>query len=231
MLESLIGTIQSQTLFALIIGIAVAINPCIIVANFSALSYLFKDDNNKNYVTKTLIYLLGRTLAFVVLGLAIFFFADSIKFSQLQLNAGKYIGPIFLAIGIVLLFVHHHHVQAENTKSLFELIAIRNQFLLTFVVGFVVAYAFCPEGGALFFGTMIPLLIKCSFYKALALSFVFAIGSLLPIILLVILIQKGSTLLLNFKAKHESLELVLRRFIAALFILAGILFIYEYYFE
>lgn len=221
------NNINSQIFTAAVLGIAVALNPCIAAANVSAITYATEGHSRKNIIKRGILYLSGRILAFTLLGILLHFFADKVAIGEwIQNHLGKIIGPAFIIIGLILLKAIHIHIHSEKVLE-----NLKNITLAPFIIGFVVAFAFCPEGAAMYFGTMVPLLSNCSDHSSTIVSLSFAFGSVLPIIPLIIIMSEGSNKLKKFKEEHANLEVWIRRIIAGLFIIAGLLFVFEYYIE
>lgn len=106
--------------------------------------------------------------------------------------------------------------------------SIKSKSWSPFLVGILMAYAFCPYSGALYFGAMVPLMITTSsIYVPLA----FALGTVLPLIPILLVIYGGMDKLNKMKQKHANIEKWTRRIIALFFIIAGCMFVYEYYIE
>ncbi len=226
------NSIESQLLTAFVLGLAVALNPCIIAANGSTLSYMTEGFNKKEKLTRCCLYSLGRIIAFTLLGTILYLFADTIAISQwIQLYFGKIIGPAFIIIGLILLNIIHIHAHINLQVDKIGSGTVKKKIWFPLLVGFIIAFAFCPESGALYFGTMVPLLSKCSLNTSIAASLCFSIGAVLPLIPIASVLISGSKKLEEIKSKHGNIELYVRRLIAALFIIAGLLFVYEYYID
>jgi len=229
-LDHIIVSNEFPVLTAFIFGLLVALSPCTIAANITAITYITESSMKKGFISRGLVYLLGRTFAYTLLGVILYFFVDGVAFGQwLQLNFGKLLGPLFIVLGLLLLDVIHLHFLADKCVNNFNLSSIKSKSWSPFLVGILMAYAFCPYSGALYFGAMVPLMFtsSLSFYIPLA----FAIGSVLPLIPIILIISGGLGKLNEMKEKHASVEKWIRRIIALFFIIAGVMFVYEYYLE
>jgi cytochrome c-type biogenesis protein len=91
---------------ALWLGILTAISPCPLATNIAAISFIGRKAGQKNHVIGSgLLYSLGRTMAYVILGVlitaGIFGSAEISRFLQKYMNEA--IGPILIILGLVLL--------------------------------------------------------------------------------------------------------------------------------
>lgn len=228
-LNSIIVSNDFPLLTAFLFGLLVALSPCTIAANITAISYITESSKKEQFFGRGFVYLAGRTFAYTLLGIILYFFVDGIALGQwIQLNFGKVLGPIFIIIGFLLLDIVHLHFLADKCVNNFNMSSIKSKSWSPFLVGILMAYAFCPYSGALYFGAMVPLMITTSsIYVPLA----FALGTVLPLIPILLVIYGGMDKLNKMKQKHASIEKWTRRIIALFFIIAGCMFVYEYYIE
>lgn len=223
---------NSQFLTALVLGLAVALNPCIITANISALTYSTEGHDKATMLKRGFLYVLGRVIAFTILGVLLHAFADKVAIEDwIKDHFGKIIGPAFIVVGLILLNLIHIHIHSEHYIESLNKKGFSNNTYAPFFIGFLVAFIFCPEGAAMYFGSMVPLLANCTDSSTYVVSFCFGIGSVFPIIPILYVMQKGSEKLAEFKGRHKNMETWIRRIIAVLFILVGVMFVFEYYLE
>lgn len=218
-------------LSALFLGLIVAIAPCTLAANVTAISFLTdkKGDRKKVFVSG-LVYTLGRTIAYAGLGFAIFYFAGGLKIGEiLQNSIGKIIGPLFIVIGILMLDIIHIHGFADRCLNVINSKSIRKHNWSALTIGILLALAFCPYSAAIYFGMLIPLSFSVSYGAILPL--IFAIGSAIPVLFIAWIIAFSFAKLSEMYNKFQRFELWFRRILGILFIISGILFIIEYYFE
>ena len=96
-------------------------------------------------------------------------------------------------------------------------------YLGSMLLGMLFALAFCPYSGVLFFGMLIPLVLKSN--EALLLPPLFALGTGLPVIIF--------SFIVAFSIKHLSkafsfvsrVEKVMRYFVAGIFTVTGIYYL------
>ena len=91
--------------------------------------------------------------------------------------------------------------------------------------GMIFALAFCPYSGVLYFGMLIPMTVTSA--SGLYLPMVFAIATGIPVILFAWLLAYTISGIGNVYNKIKSFELWFRRFIAVLFILVGIYYVFK----
>lgn len=213
-----------------LLGILVSISPCTIAANITALSILTNSSDKGSALSKGMMYALGRALLYTCLGVILYFFADSISFSaKIQAYFGMIIGPLFIVLGIFMMDLIHLHGFAEKCVQSYKIKSQIHSNWSALGVGIILALAFCPYSGALYFGALMPLTLSSAGNPCLPLCF--AVGSSIPLIPIVFLVSKGVNRIQILNEKYKNLEKITQRIIAVLFIIAGIMFINEYYFE
>jgi cytochrome c-type biogenesis protein len=216
---------------ALWLGILTSISPCPLTTNIAAISYVGRRVEKTSWVLWAgLLYTLGRSLAYLAVGILVTKGLLSIpgvsNFLQKYINL--FIGPIMLVVGILLLdAIKFNFVGGGMGKSLqaeIDKMGIWGAGAL----GLIFALAFCPTSAGLFFGGLIPLAVKSN--SAFLLPIIYGVGTALPVI--------GFSLLLAFSAhlvgvafkKLTIIEIWVRRITAAVMILVGIVLILKHNF-
>ena len=224
-------TKEFPLLSALFLGIMVAFAPCTIASNVTVIGFLTNEEKNKKkIVVNGFVYTLGRTLAYGVLGTTIFYFANRLKISELlQHSIGKIIGFLFILIGFLMLDIIHIHGLADKCLRKLNLKDIQKHNWSAFGAGLLLAFAFCPYCAAIYFGMLVPISFTVS-YGAI-LPWIFGIGAAIPVIFMTWIIAFSYTKLYEVYNKIQKFEIWFRRILGILFILSGILFVMEYYFE
>ncbi len=181
-LSELYAGITVPLLSALLLGLLTAIAPCPMTINITAIGFIGKDlGNRKRVFGNGLFYVLGNIFSYSILGIILYLGADKFKIASLfQQYAEKIVGPLLLVTGILMLGVVRINFPAF--KRLTERFRNRKQFRYrdSFLLGAVLALAFCPYSGVLYFGMLIPLTISSS---APYLPLVFSLGAGLPVVL------------------------------------------------
>ena len=213
-------------LTAFLIGVLASINPCPLAANITAIAYISKDIKNpKNALLNGFCYTIGRGLSYTVLASLIYLGFSSFEISRIFQGWGnKVLGPVLILIGLILFDVIKINFGSKNKKI--ELIkkqlAVKG-YLGSFLLGVLFALAFCPYSGVLFFGALIPLVLRSG--KVFLLPSLFGIGTSLPVIIFSFLIAFSMKRV--GKAFHivQKIEKVSRKVVASIFILFGIYYL------
>ncbi len=216
---------------SIILGLIVAICPCTMATNITAFTAMSNHGagGHKSFY-QGIAYTLGRATSYAGLGLLFYFFAQGLHFGeQFQHFFGMIIGPLFILIGVLMLDIIHIHGLEEKCVGLFNKWVGDITITKSFVMGIILAFAFCPYSAAIYFGVAIPssLTIANGYWVPLF----FAIGFTIPLIALAALFAYGFESHKKILQKIQQYEVWFRRFLAILFIISGILFILEYYFE
>ena len=217
---------------AIWLGILTSISPCPLATNIAAISYIGKRLANPRLVFLSgLLYMLGRMLAYLILGIILVAGALSIpKLSYfLQENINKYLGPILIIAGIFLLELLPLNITgfglSRRMQGHVEDYGIWGAFLL----GIIFALSFCPISAALFFGSLIPLSIK--YDSGFILPSLFGIGTSLPVILFAFLIGLSTRLVSKVFNRLTQVELWARRVTGVIFVLVGLFYSLVYIFR
>lgn len=216
-------------LASLLLGILVAISPCTIAANLAALSFVSVGcDSKKSTLTQGAILVLGKSLAYIVLAILLSQFAGAFEISESFADTYvQIIGLIFIVVGVLMLDIIHLHGLEDIVVRMFKGEHKKNIYQ-TLLIGMLLALAFCPDGAVLYFGMMIPLTIAEN--HSLMVPFFFAIGAAIPLLAVVALYAYGVERVASM-TKIFSANAMVRKFVGAMFIIAGICFITEFIFH
>jgi cytochrome c-type biogenesis protein len=189
---SLAGLSEIPVAAAFSLGLLMAISPCPLATNIAAIAYVSQRaaERRQAAITSTL-YTLGRMLAYSVIGILIIKVGMEIPglANALQNTGDKIIGPILIAVGIVLLFANRLRFRSGGGLSSLGEKVSRWGMIGGFLLGILFALAFCPYSAVLYFGVLIPLALKTD--GGLALPAVFAIGTGLPVLIFGIALSLG----------------------------------------
>lgn len=224
---------QFPILSAFILGLMMAISPCPLATNITAIAYISKDIvRKKSIFLNGLVYTLGRIISYTALGLIIYYGASAFKVSLIfQKHIDKIIGPLLLLAGILMLGIIDRLVKGEG-RGFFRRLEEKINFSRgwgALWLGVLFALAFCPYSGVLFFGMLIPLMLSSS--EGLALPAVFALATGLPVVIVAYLLAYTVAGVGNFYRRMKTFEFWFRKVAAGVFILAGLYFIYYAYFK
>ena len=228
-LQNLIDQSNFPLLTAFLLGLMTAISPCPLATNITALAYISKDVENKRTVfLNGIYYTLGRAITYTVLGAIIFFGASKFQISRaVQANGEKWIGPLLIVIGILMLGVIKMPGSSGTILQRFaDKVKIGSSWGALFL-GMIFALAFCPYSGVLYFGMLMPLVLSQP--AGLLLLPDFAIATGLPVIMLSYLLAFSIGGLGKFYNKIKIFEVWFRRIVAVLFILTGFYFVWIYF--
>ena len=218
-------------LTAFILGLMTAISPCPLATNITAIGFISKDIENRNKVfLNGVVYTLGRAFSYTVLALILMYSADQFALkSFFQTYGEKFIGPLMIIIGILMLGVIKIKFPGlSGMTGKMDKKGISN-YLDVFLLGIIFALAFCPYSGVLYFGMLIPLTISST--EGIILPVAFAIATGIPVVLFAWLIAysvSGVGLVYN---KLKTFEIWFRKVVALLFIGIGLYYVYIIYLQ
>jgi cytochrome c-type biogenesis protein len=174
-------------LFALLLGIVGALAPCQLTGNLSAMTLYGNRSIQQNMVWKEITaFLIGKVIAFSTLGLLVWVLGRGVE-SELTVYfpwLRKMIGPILIFVGLFM-------VGLFKFSWSFSLLRLPMGFnkkspFASFLLGLSFSLGFCPTMFILFFVTLMPITFSSSY--GFLLPSVFAIGTTLPLITLIIVI-------------------------------------------
>ncbi|HAN78726.1 MAG TPA: cytochrome C biogenesis protein [Bacteroidales bacterium] len=232
LLQNLADGAQAPLLYAFILGLMSSISPCTLATNITAIAYISKELTNKRKIfLNGIIYTLGRAISYTSLGLILYFGASKFEVAKLfQANGEKILGPLLIIIGIFMLDIFTINFPSFN--KLTEKMQIKSKngsSLSALLLGMLFALAFCPYGGVLFFGMLIPLTIASASGLYLPIAFAFATG--LPVIIIAYLLAFSVSSIGGFYNKIQVFQKWFNRVVAAIFILVGLYYVYIFYIQ
>ncbi len=227
-----LGTSNIPIIAAFFIGLMTAISPCPLATNITAIAYVSKKlDNSKHTLLVGFLYTLGRMFTYVLLSMLIVWFGLNIQGIALflQKHGENLLGPMLLAIGIIMLDIlkFGQIKSSDKLNQLKEKLAGKG-LLGSFLLGVVFALAFCPFSAVLFFGMLIPLAVKAG--DGILIPAVFAFATGLPVIIFSFILVKSVSRLGQVMKKVQLFEYWTRRIVAVIFIGVGLYYIYLAYF-
>lgn len=222
MSEVLLGFISAFWL-----GILTAISPCPLATNIAAVSFLSKKITHpKTVFLSGLFYVIGRMITYAVLGFFIIYSLLGIpaiaNFLQKYMN--KALGPILIIAGLFLLDVFRFNITGFRISAHKQNTLAQSGIKGAFLLGIIFALAFCPSSAALFFGSLIPLSLGHRF--GISLPFIYGIATGLPVLIFALFISFGVKSVSSWFTKVTKFEVYARKITGAIFILAGIYYIF-----
>ena len=210
---------------ALLLGLMASIGPCTLATNITAIGYIGKDiESRKHVFYNGLIYTLGRMVAYTALAALFFWGSGEIHLSKFFQQYGeKFIGPLLIVIGILMLGIVNINFPAFQKFSDKFRLRTKHGYLDVFLLGVIFALAFCPYSGVLYFGMLIPLTIGSS--AGMLLPPVFALATGIPVIIFAWLIAFSVGAIGGVYNRIKMVELWFRRVVSVLFIGVGIYYV------
>lgn len=205
------------------LGILTAISPCPLATNIAAISFIGRKAGKQNHVIGSgLLYAVGRTLAYVILGtiitIGLLRSAEISRFLQKYMNEA--LGPILIILGLVLLGWIGSGISLHMGTDKLQAQARQGGIIWAVPIGFLFALSFCPVSAGLFFGGLLPLALKQQ--SSVLLPLAYGIGTSLPVVVFALLMAWGSTYVGKAFDKLTHVEIWIRRLAGTAFVLAGI---------
>jgi len=221
-INSLINNYNIPALSAFLIGILTSISPCPLAANITAVAFISKNIKTPKYtILSGLFYTLGRGISYTLLASLIYFGISSFSISNIFQGWGdKVLGPVLIVIGLVMFEVIKVNFKgnSERMEKIKVWLAGKGYFG-SLALGMLFAFAFCPYSGVLFFGVLIPMILKSA--SGLLLPSLFALGTGLPVIIFSILITYSMRAVSKTFSAVSKIEKWLRNGVAIIFIITG----------
>ncbi len=217
---------------AMWLGVLTSLSPCPLATNIAAISFIGKDLGSPLRVLLTgAVYTMGRTVAYsglaALLLASAFAIPDASFFLETYMN--KALGPILIAVGVLLLDVIPMAFSTSCVTDKLETRLRTSGVAGAALLGMLFALSFCPVSAALFFGSLIPLAIH--HHSTVALPSVYGAGTALPVFLFAVLLAAGAQWMGRVFLRLARFEKWARRITAAIFIAVGIRFCLNYIFE
>ena len=208
---------------ALWLGILTSISPCPLATNIAAISYVSRSlGQSWKTIASSLLYTLGRVLAYTSLGALIV--ASLLSAPGLAVGLQKYLnlflGPLLILVGMILLGLIELPVTSgqriQRLREKFEKLGSLGSALL----GLLFALSFCPVSAALFFGSLIPLAVKLD--SSVLLPALYGVGTGVPVLVFAMLLVFGKQSVSAFFRRVTSAETWLRRITGGSILAVGI---------
>lgn len=184
---------------ALVLGLLTSISPCPLATNIAAVSFLGRHvGNSRRVLLSSLLYTLGRTVAYVGLGVAILYLmqfvmrsagqasqvdpkdAAAVLSRTLQKHGPVVLGPVLILVGMLLLGLLEVAASLNfGSQKLQDRVAKGGAFW-AFPLGVLFALSFCPISATFFFFGLIGLSTQYS--SPVLLPTLFGIGTAVPVL-------------------------------------------------
>lgn len=228
-LNNLAQNSETPVIAAFALGLLTAVSPCPLATNITATAYIAKTiESKKKVILSGFLYTLGRLTSYTAIGALIYFGFSKFQIAKLfQGNGEKFLGPIMILIGLVMLDVIKlgFLTKGSLTERLSERFKDRG-LLGSFLLGAIFALAFCPYSGALFFGMLIPMTLAAD--AGLLLPVVFSLGTGIPVIIFAFVIAYSIEKLGTYFNAITKVEKVMRLVAGLAFIITGLYYVNIY---
>jgi len=225
-INTLIDQYNIPLLTAFLTGVLTSISPCPLATNITAIAYISKDIKTpKNTLFNGFYYTLGRGFSYTALALVIYLGFSSFELARIFQGWGeKVLGPILIFLALIMFDVIKLNIKTKNNKveQLKEKLATKG-YLGSFLLGCLFALAFCPYSGVLFFGVLVPLVLRSN--ESLLLPPIFALGTGLPVIIFSFLIAFSIQRVSQAFSVVQKIEKISRKVVAGVFLLTGIYYL------
>jgi len=225
-INSLIDNYNIHILSAFLLGVLTSISPCPLTTNITAIAYISKEIKTvKNTLLNGLFYTIGRGISYTLLATLIYFGLSSFEISRIFQGWGdKILGPILIVIGLIMFGFIKISFSVQNKKigHIKEWLTTKG-YIGSLLLGVLFALAFCPYSGVLFFGVLIPLVLKSS--ESLLLPPFFALGTGMPVIIFSFLIAFSVQKIDKLFRIIQKAEKAIRYIVASIFIIVGVYYL------
>lgn len=224
------GTSDIPLVAAFFIGLMMAISPCPMATNITAIAYVSRKIGDSRYtILVGLLYSLGRMFVYVAIAALIVLCGLNVQSIALFLQeyGDLLLGPILLICGILMLEIipltfGFEHVGLQELKGRVSQKLSDQGLLGSFFLGILFALSFCPFSAVLFFGMLVPLALSTQDPIGVPLAFGLATG--LPVLLFSVLLVTGVNRCSSFFGKVQTAEIWFRRIVGCVFIVVGLYF-------
>ncbi|MGQ9569506.1 MAG: aromatic aminobenezylarsenical efflux permease ArsG family transporter [Thermodesulfovibrionales bacterium] len=219
-------------LTAVWLGILTSISPCPLATNIAAISFISQRITHRNIVLLSgILYTIGRSTTYIAISLliAVAFINIPVISDFLQRYINKILGIILIIVGMVILELFpvklpSFHISGKTTNKI-----IQGGFWGALFVGMLFALAFCPVSAALFFGGLMPVIVKAK--SSITLPMIYGVGTALPVLFFAVLISTGAEHLSRVYHKVNMIEFYAKKITGLIFIIIGIYYVLSYIFE
>ena len=231
-LQTLLDNSTTPLVTALLLGLLTALSPCPLATNIAAIGYIGKDiEDRRSVFRKGLLYTLGRTAAYTLLGIVLI---GIIRSGASMFGVQKFIGtwgelllgPLLIVIGLLMLFGHRLNLPQFGFNGKGEGLAKRGSWG-AFLLGVLFAMAFCPSSGMFYFGMLIPMSATAT--MGYLLPVVFAVATALPVLIVAWILAFSAGEIGKFYGRVKTIERWLSIVVGVGFIIVGIYQTYQIY--
>ena len=225
-LQTLLDDGTAPVFAAFLLGLLTAISPCPLAANIVAVGFIGKDIKSRRRIfTNGVLYTLGRIIAYTVLGIVlIYILKGGASVFGIQKAIGRWseflLGPLLVIIGLFMLLGHRLNLPGFRFGGNSEERLANKGGWGALLLGLMLAMAFCPASGVLYFGMLIPMSVTAG--TGWVLPAVFAVATALPVLVVAWTIAFCAERLGKFYGKMQAIQKWLNVIVGTLFVAVGI---------
>lgn len=218
---------------ALTIGILHTISPCELATNITTIGYISRNiDSRHNIFWNGICYALGRTVVYTLYGFILIPLIQSgMNLFLVEKFISKYgeifVAPLFILVGLFLLFGHKLHIHAFGVKSSANVKFIKSGYIGSFTLGLLFSLVFCPTSGVFYFGILLPL--SASEGGGYHLPIIYSLATTLPVIVISWILAFSFGEIGRFYNNAKRIQHWISLAVALLFIGIGINYAIDYF--
>ncbi|MBO5678825.1 MAG: sulfite exporter TauE/SafE family protein [Bacteroidaceae bacterium] len=224
-LQSLLDSSTTPAVTAFLLGLLTALSPCPLATNIAAIGYIGKHiDSRRGMFVQGLLYTLGRTVAYTLLGVVLIIVVRSgASVFGIQKFIATYgemmLPPALLLIGLFMLFGDRLRLPSLGMGDRGERLARRGG-VGALLLGVLFALAFCPTSGVFYFGMLIPMSATAT--MGYLLPVLFALATALPVLVVAWILAFSAGQIGVVYGKMQAIQRWLNIVVGVLFIGIGI---------
>lgn len=214
---------------ALWLGILTSISPCPLASNIAAISFIGrKVGSTRQVFLSGLLYTVGRTAAYLALGVVIMAglmaSGEIARFLQRYLN--QILGPVLILVGMLLLGLLNVSSSLSFAGQSVQQRASKGGTGWALLLGILFALSFCPVSAGLFFGGLIPLSMAND--SRFVLASLYGVGTALPVLVFAFLMAFASQHVGKAFNRLTQIERAVRVITGIVFVVAGLYYSLTY---
>ncbi|MFH0920759.1 MAG: aromatic aminobenezylarsenical efflux permease ArsG family transporter [Fibrobacterota bacterium] len=205
------------------LGVITSISPCPLATNIAAISYVGRRAGNvRGILSAGLLYTLGRTVTYLIVGFIVTKGLLSIPHVSLflQINMNRILGPLLIIVALVLFGRVDFSIGAGGLSDRIRQRVDKAGIWGALILGILFALTFCPVSAALFFGSLIPLALRHS--STVIVPSLYGIGTAVPVLAFAAVLAISVQAVGRFYAHLTVIEIWIRRGMAVIFLGAGV---------
>ena len=210
------------------LGILASVSPCPLAVNVAAISYLLRGGRTgKAFASSATFYILGRSLIMALVGFLVVqgVFAVPELALVLQKSMNRFLGPLFVVVGVFVLDLVPVHFPWTRRWSKTRFGAGNGG---SFLMGLNFGLTPCPVTAALFFGALVPMAVEHA--SPMLLPLLFGAGTALPVAVAAGLAFLGISVLAKALLSFATLDRWLTLANGVIFVGLGLYYIFTFIF-